>query len=270
MLRLKFAVGGSIAEFHPPALLNKLASVFESAGIPLAMGKEKRPRPIVRLAYPLPLGVEGLEEWADITLESGLSDPPDVIMARLKPYCPDGLEILGVDQIPLHASSIAELCETAHWRWFCPEALLSDAVLKLGVFTDSDSFQISKTGKLYGKKGVKSIEVRHFIRELCWDGNVLCFSTKIVQGQALSPQKLFVGILGVDPGRLGKFQRVRIDFRLDPRLDRVDKFAQKLRNLYEDAVLLESGPNLKVHDDDDDFFERLNFDFSTRSDRLKQ
>ena len=258
-LRLKFAIRNPLTECHPPALLRILASVFENAGAPPAAGMEKRPRPIVQLAYPLPLGVEGLEEWADITLESGLGESLDIFMARLRPYCPDGLEILGLEQIPLHASSIAELCETAHWRWFCPKELFSGAVLKLKAFADSDSFQINKTGKVDGKKCIKSIEVRRLIPELRWDGETLKFSTRIVQGQALNPQKLFAGILDVEPGQLGKFRRERIDLKHDAKLDRTDKFAPKLRNLYEDAVLLESGPNLKIHDEDDDSFEQLNF-----------
>jgi len=260
-LRLKFAISNPLAESQAPILLRALASAFEGADIPLAMGSEKRPRPIAQLAYPLPLGVEGLEEWADITLESALREPPNVTLARLKPYCADGLEILGIEQIPIHASSVAELCETAHWRWFCPVELFPRAVIKFKEFADSDSFQINKTGKVDGKKSVKSIEVRRLIQELRWDGDVLGFSTRIIQGQALNPQKLFGGILDVLPEHLGKFRRERIDLKHDPKLDRTDKFAPKLRNLYEDAVLLESSPNLKIYDEDDDgVLERLNFE----------
>jgi radical SAM-linked protein len=251
-LRLKFAVLHPLTECNPSALLNRLLSVFESAGIPLAMGKEKRPRPIAHLAYPLPIGVEGLGEWADVTLKAGLSDPSDSVMERLKVCCPEGLEILGIEQVPLHASPVAELCETARWLWNCRAELLPDAVSELKKFADSDSFQINKTGKLEGVKSIKSVEVRHLIQELNWDGGTLRFSTKIVQGQALNPQKLFAAILCVDPDLLGDFRRESIELRADPKLDRVDKFAPKLRNLYEDAVLLESAPNIKIVDDDDE------------------
>jgi len=252
ILRLRFAVLPPLTESHPPALLSKLASVFESAGIPLAMSKEKRPKPIAHLAYPLPIGVEGLEEWADLTLKTGLSDPPEAVIERLRACRQEGLEILGIEQVPLHASSVAELCETAHWLWNCRAELSSIALSKLKKFADSSSFQINKTGKVEGRKDLKTIEVRHLIQELNWDGGVIRFSTKIVQGQALNPKKLFAAILDVEQDQLGEFRRESIELKPDPKLDRFDKFAPKLRNLYEDAVLLESAPNIKIYDNDED------------------
>jgi radical SAM-linked protein len=251
-LRLKFAVRRPLTECHPPILLNKLISVFVSAGIQPATGSEKRPKPIAQLAYPLPLGVEGLEEWADITLAASLSLPLDTATELLRSCSPEGLNIISVQQVPLHASSIAELCETAHWLWLCPDALLQCARSKMENFINSDSFQINKTGKVEGKKSNKSIEVRHLVDGIGWENNKLRFVTKIVQGQALNPQKLIGGILGVDTKDLGDFLREQITLKHDPKLDRHDKYAVKLRNLYEDAVLLESDSNISVYDDDDD------------------
>lgn len=252
VLRLQFSVRDSLTDCNPPLLLNKILSAFVGAGIPLAMGKEKHRKPIAHLAYPLPLGVEGLEEWADITIETGLTDSLDVIKERLRSCSPEGLDIIGVEQIPLHASSIAELCEEACWRWLCPYELFRDALNKIETFKNSDSFQITKTSKVEGKKSTKTIEVRHMVQWIDWDDRDLQFSTKIIQGQALNPQKIIAGIMDVGPEQLGKFQRERIVFKHDPKLNRHDKYAIKLRNLYEDAVLLESGPGLKVIEDDDD------------------
>jgi hypothetical protein len=107
-------------------------------------------------------------------------------------------------------------------------------------------------GKVGGQKHEKLVEVRHLVLDLVWEGEALRFSTKIVQGQALNPQKIIAGIMGLDPCDLGKFQRQRLSFRQDQKLGRHDKYATKLRNLYEDAVLLESGPSVTICDDDDD------------------
>jgi radical SAM-linked protein len=241
-----------MAECHPPALLNTLASAFGSAGIPLAMGNEKRPRPLAHLAYPLPLGAEGLEEWADITLEAGLDGTAGDVLAHLARHCPEGLEILSLEPIPHYASPVADLCETAHWRWLCPSDQRKAASAKMAAFEKSGHFQITKTGKVEGQKASKSIEVRHLVKEIRWDGPALHFATAIVQGQALNPQKLIAGILGIPPEKVGGLQRCRIELKHDPKLDSPDKFAHKLRNLYEDAVLLEASPNIKLCDDDDD------------------
>jgi hypothetical protein len=251
-LRLRFAVLGQMTECHPPALLNAVTDVFRNAGIPLAMGQEKKPRPIAQLAYPLPQSAEGLEEWADITLALGIAQSMDELIGQLRPHCPPGLELLGIEQVPLHASPIAELCEAAHWLWFCPPELLPRAIIKIEEFINSESFQISKVGKVKGQKHEKSIEVRHLVYDLGWKGGVLRFSTKIVLGRALNPQKIIAGIMGLDAVALGKFQRQRLSFGQDPKLERHDKYAAKLRNLYEDAVLLESVPSATICSDDDD------------------
>ena len=255
-LRLRFAVFGQMTKCHPPALLNAITAAFLDAGIPLAMGQEKKPRPIAHLAYPLPQGAEGLEEWADITLASGIAQSTSELIDKIKPHCPPGLEPLGIEQVPLHASPIAELCETAHWLWFCPPEVMPGAMVKFEEFINSDSFQISKVGKVEGQKHEKLIEVRHLVLDISWEGALFRFSTKIIQGQALNPQKIIAGIMGLDyvalGGALGKFQRQRLSFRQDPKLKRHDKYATKLRNLYEDAVLLESGPGITICDDDED------------------
>jgi len=251
-LRLRFAVLGQMAECHPPALLNALTKIFVDAGIQLAMGQEKKPRPIAQLAYPLPQGAEGLEEWADITLAFGVALSMGELIDQLRPHCPPGLELLGIEQIPLHASPVSELCEAAHWLWFCPPKMLPLAKNKIEEFINSESFQISKVGKVEGQKTEKSIEVRHLLFDLSWEAGALRFSTKIVQGQALNPQKIIAGVMGHDAKPLGTFQRQCLSLGQDPKLGRHDKYATKLRNLYEDAVLLESGPNVIICDDDED------------------
>jgi len=216
----------------------------------VAMGSEKRPRPLARLAYPLPLGVEGLGEWADVTIESGLGGGAEAAAERLRAHCPDGLRIRRMEQVPHHASPVDELAETAHWAWLCPGGLLADAVERTKAFEGSESFRIAKAGKLNGAKGMKSVEARGLVLSMEWDGGDLRFATSIVRGHALNPLKLFAAIMGREG--LGTFRRLRVDLREDPRLRRHDKYAHKLRNLYEDAVLLEAGQNVMVLGGDDD------------------
>jgi hypothetical protein len=262
-LRTAFSVQGPMASLHPPALLGELVSVFGRAGARVALGSEKRPKPLARLAYPLPLGVGGLEEWADVTLEADMLEPGEAAVGTLRAHCHEGMDILHIERVPHHASPIDELVEVAHWVWSCPDELFSRAVEKIKAFEASASFLLTKTGKLDGKKGTKSIEVRPLVLAVAWEGRDLHFSTSVVQGHALNPQKLLTAILGADtdgaddaddsPGAApGALCRLRMGMRDDPRLLRHDKYAHKLKNLYEDAVLLESGPNVRVLDDDED------------------
>jgi hypothetical protein len=94
------------------------------------------------------------------------------------------------------------------------------------------------------------VEVRHLVLGMAWEGRDLVFSTSVLQGHALNPKKMLAGILGGDaPGAL---RRLRMDMRGDARLPRHDKYAHKLKNLYEDAILLESGPAVRAMDGEDD------------------
>jgi hypothetical protein len=245
IVRVAFSVRGPLAGCHPPALLGSLTAVFARAGLGVAMGSEKRPRPMARLAYPLPLGVEGLEELADVTLEAPEAGPPGAPdAAALRAHCREGMDILRIERVPHHASPIDELVETAHWAWSCPGGLLGGAAEKLKEFERAESFALTKTGKLDGRKGTKSVDVRPLVLSMAWEGGDLLFTTSIVQGHALNPQKLLAAVLGVGAeglGGPGALRRLRMGARADPRLPRHDKYAHKLRNLYEDAVLLESG-----------------------------
>jgi hypothetical protein len=251
-MRVAFSVADPLVGCNPPALLGTLASVFVHAGIAVAMGSEKHPKPLARLAYPLPLGVGAQEEWADVTLESGLSETPQAALECLRRHSPGGLGVLGLEQIPHHASPVDELVQAAHWVWQCPPGLRPEAEDRTGAFERAPSFSLTKTGKQDGAKGTKSVEVRRMVLSMAWDGGGLGFSTAVLQGHALNPTKLLSAIMGLGWESLGSLRRTRLDLGEDPRLERHDKYAHKLRNIFEDAVLLESGPGPGLVEDEDD------------------
>jgi len=256
-LRFCFEVRPPASELNPSTLLHGLVQAFLEAGLPLAMGLERTPRPVVSLGPPLPLGAQGAREWVDC----GLREPSPVLAsewpARLAPHCPAGLRILEGRLVPNHGSSLLELARQARWQWTCPESLLDLARTRLEAFLGASSFEIEKTGKVEGRKGVKRIEVRSAILELAWREDVLTFTMPIQPGEVPSPPKLLAGILGVDAGEIKGLTRLEVILGEDPRLEEAHKYETKLHNIYEDAVLLESdGPILLVDDDDELLLDR--------------
>jgi radical SAM-linked protein len=251
-LRLCMEVRKPASDLNPGALLHALNQVFLQAELPLAMGLEKRPRPATSLGPTLPLGVEGLCEWVDCALREPGRIPPQELPARLTAHCPPGLRILEARIIPNHSSTLLEIAEKASWRWDCPDDLLASARTRLEGFKGATSFEIEKTGKVDGKKGIKRIEVRHLVEELAWEGNSLCFSTRLQGGEAPSPLKLLAGILGVSTERIRGLMRLKVHLGKDPRLEQAHKYEPKLHNIYEDAVLLESSEDPQILEDDDD------------------
>ena len=253
-LRLRYRRSGAAAALLPSAFLAALTEAFLKGGLSLALGLEKRPRPLLQLGHPLPLGTEGLGEYLDAVLaHSPALDP----LPALNRVAPDGLEFLACESLPDFASPVLDLCRRADWRWPCPPALRDVAGGRVVEFLAAPSFHIEKTGKEGGQKQVKHIEVRGQVLLLQWEGPDLCMETRIDPGQALHPAKLLGGILGLEPGLIQGLVRTRVHLAEDPRLDQAERFEPKLKNMFEDAVLLKAGPNLQVFDDDDDEPVRL-------------
>jgi len=251
-LRIRFEVQSPASEWSPSALLHALALTLLEAGMPVAMGLEKKPRPMVTLGPPLPLGAEGLGEWADCVLREPSAIPLEDWPARLEPHTPAGLKFLEVQLVPNHSSSLLELAREARWSWHCPEELLGTAKPRLEAFRRASTFEIEKTGKVDGHKGVKRIEVRPAVLDMNWREDVLFFTMRIAPGEAPSPVKLLAGILGLEPGRIRGLRRLEVLLDEDPRLEASDRYETKLHNIYEDAVLLESDAPIRFVEEDDE------------------
>jgi hypothetical protein len=251
-LRLRMEVRSPVCDLHPSALQATLAQILMESGLPLAMGLEKTPRPLVRLGHPLPLGVEGHSEWADAILRKPPEIPSESLANCINAYCPGGLRILQVDGIPNHASPVLDLCLKANWSWACPQELRTAARAGFARFAAAESYVIAKTGKVEGRKQVKQVEVRHLVLHMDWEDGTFLFTTRLSAGEALNPLKLLAGVLDMEVSAIHGLVRLSVDLAEDPRLASAEKYQPKLHNIFEDAVLLESGSNIQLVEEEDD------------------
>lgn len=251
-LRLRLELLGSACLLHPPAQQALLAQAFLEAGLPLAMGLERSPRPLIRWGHPLPQGVAGCSEWADAILREEPQALLSSLPAHINAHAPEGLRVLEALPLSNHASPVLELCHEALWAWTCPDVLRPLAEARLAAFLAAETFQIEKTGKVGGQKQVKPVEVRHLVSGMVWEGDRLRFTTSLSAGTALNPIKLLAGVLGCELAAITGLARLEVRLRPDPRLADVEKYEPKLHNIFEDAVLLESGSHIRIVDEDDD------------------
>jgi radical SAM-linked protein len=252
MLRLRMEIRQPACQLHPPALQTAIARSLLEAGLPLAMGLEKSPRPMVSLGHPLPAGVEGQSEWADAVLREAPRVSLDQLPGLLAPHCPEGIRILEARDIPNISSPVMDLCCEAHWRWTCPPEWLEQSRLRLSDFERAATFTIEKSGKVEGRKQIKHVEVRHLLRTMAWEGNDFCFSTRIATGEATNPVKILAAILSTEPAAITALIRERVVLCEDPRLAESSRYETKLHNIYEDAVLLDGGIGVALVDEEDD------------------
>ena len=251
-LRLGLAVRKPACDQHAPALLASLARMLMEAGLSVAMGLEKSPRPAVHLGHPLPLGVEGWAEWADAVLQEAPGMPLAALPDHLNGFCPEGLRILSCAIAPNHASPVSELCRQGRWRWPCPEDQREAAQARVTAFLEAERFELVKPGKVDGQKESRPMDIRPLLGELRWEGPALAFHTRIGPGQAANPRKLLAAVLDLPLEAIQGLVRTEVELREDPRLLHEEKFTPKLHNMFEDAVLLGSGSNIRIVDEDDD------------------
>ena len=251
-LRLRFEVRRPLCGENTRTLVTLLARMLMDAGLPVAMGLEKNPRPAVHLGHPLPLDVEGEAEWADAVLQEAPSVSLDALPAAINRHAPGGLRVLQCAIVPNYASPVSDLCKRGFWRWACPEPLLAEAQERMEAFVTADRFEIEKPGKVDGNKAPKHMDIRPLLGVIEWQGPQLSFQTRIGPGEAANPRKLLAAILGLLPEAIQPLCRTEVELMEDPRLLQAEKFTPKLHNMFEDAVLLHSGSNIRIIDDDDD------------------
>lgn len=250
-VRLGYAKEEQALDFDEGDVHAILLHAFSLEGFRLALDLGKRPRPSLRLELPLPEGAGGLAEWAEVVFRPEPAEVPEASLERLNVRLPDGLRVHRWDPHPPYASPVGELAEASRWRWACPAELADGARRRSAEFLSAEAWLWEKGGRVEGRKQVKQLDLRPLVTDLRWEGGIL-FSTTRAGGSEANPLKIHAAILGLEPAALHGLLRLSLDLRPDPRLAQAERFEPKLKNMYEDAVLLGGGSNITLVDEDDD------------------
>ena len=221
-------------------------------GLLPALDLGHHPRPILQPGPSLPAGAGGREEWVETILRQLPDRDPGALLAGINGRLPEGIRIHRWSEQPLYATPIAELAEVSEWSWLCPEALQPSARIQTERFLAAETFVWDRPGKVGGRKADKRVDLRPMVAAMAWEGPLLRIHTPMQAFGATNPLKLLGAVLEVDPATLVGLMRESLSLRPDPRLAQGERFTPKLRNLYEDAVLLSGGSNITLVDDEDD------------------
>ncbi len=239
-------------DFDTGDLQRILLAAFRLEGLRLALDLGHHPRPLLQMGPPLPAGAGGREEWAEVVLQRSPDRPPEALLGALNARLPEGLRLHRWLEQPGYATPVAELAEVSEWTWPCPPERLEEARAATARFLASAAFPWDRAGKVGGQKQEKHVDLRPMVSAMAWEGSRLRFRTPMAAFGATNPLKLLGAVLGVDPADLQGLVREGLTLREDPRLGQGERFEPKLRNLYEDAVLLSGGSNITLVDDEDD------------------
>lgn len=246
LARARYQKEGAALPLGSPDLQTLFCEVLRLEGLPLELDLGKRPRPLVACAPPLPPEVAGDSEWLEVALKGSVAS--ESVVDRLNRRLPPGLRLLDWDEAPAWATPIAELCATAQWIW--PNQTPMEAELK--AFLASESFSLDKVGKVEGQKQEKRLNLRPVVLDMAWEGCDLRFSTALGATSALNPLKLLGAIFGCAPESIQGLRRLGFSMTEDTRAAKGDRYTAKLKNMYEDAVLLGAASNITIVDEDDD------------------
>ncbi|HJW08081.1 MAG TPA: TIGR03936 family radical SAM-associated protein [Holophagaceae bacterium] len=251
-VRLTYSKGGEAAQLGAPELQTLFVAVLRLEGLPPCLDLGKRPRPSLAAAPPLPPGVAGGAEWVELELARSPAGDAEARIEGLNRRLPPSLRIIAWEEAPNFATPIAELCAQAHWSWPCPAAMRRDAAARVAAFLGASTFGLEKVGKVEGQKLEKQLDLRAVVVDMAWQGDHLRFTTRLGEFAALNPLKLLGAVLGCAPESIQGLRRLGFELLPDPRLAKADKYQTKLKNIYEDAVLLGSASNITIVDEDDD------------------
>ena len=91
--RISFSKGGPARFMSHLDMVRTFERAVRRAGLPVSMSQGFNPHSKLAFGFPLPVGVSGLEEYADIELEEDIS--PEIIVKSLGPAMPQGIKVTG-------------------------------------------------------------------------------------------------------------------------------------------------------------------------------
>ena len=204
-------------------LMRGLERLFRRGGLPLAMSQGFHPKP--RMTFPLALavGIEGREEVMEVELTEPLE--ADVVLARLRPLAPPGLELLRAEDLPPAAGKARAIAAEYRLAVGPPRpAALAEAVGRLWAAeawpvhrrAAAGSGDPRRTGGDPRRAGARAtIDLRASLAALELAGDVLVMRLRAAQAGSAGPRDVLAALGLADVERQGA-RLVRTALELAP------------------------------------------------------
>ena len=248
--RLSYEKGRRVAILGVPELQRIFLCALQSEGVLIKYDFSKHPKPMIELAPILSPNTTGSNEFIELHCRQELPFPEKESLERLNQRLPGGLIINSCDRIPTFASSIYELATHAHWSWPIDESLISKESImnRIKDFATSSKLMLSS---MQGKESTCDLKV--LVHDLMITGEALVWSTTFTDVHSPNPLRAIAQVLNIESSQIEGLKRTSLTLSEDLRLKQSDKFSRKLKNIYEDATILDGDSSITVHNDDDDY-----------------
>jgi radical SAM family uncharacterized protein/radical SAM-linked protein len=196
--RLTFAKTGPARFLSHLEVSSALMRAIKRSGLELRYSEGFHPHPKVSFAFATAVGMESLEEFADIQVEDGLTDTA-AITARINAALPEGLEVRRISRPAAGDSSLAKLVRGFRYRVALPPGDCAEALEgRIAGFLALSSFIVEREGK---EKTTRN-DVRPYVEAISLDrqAGVLEMTLRFADGRTVRPAEILTQVLGLDEG----------------------------------------------------------------------
>jgi radical SAM-linked protein len=159
-IRLRFSKTGALRFIGHLDFLRVFQQTIRRAGLPAAFSQGFNPHLLISFALPLPLGMESVNDYADLTLEHEMSC--DEIVEKLNAAATSGLVVNAAYPAENKAASVVAVADYAVELNECDRAEVLRAIEQV---MESKEIVIAKKTK----KGVKDTDIRGDIAFIHFD-----------------------------------------------------------------------------------------------------
>lgn len=175
--------------------LRVFQQMIRRAELPVAYSQGFNPHILLSFALPLPLGMESVNDYVDLSLETEM--PHEEMMDRLNKSAPDGLIVTGVKLAEGRAAAIAAIADYSFDEDIAQEIL--DKTLNA-----TEIIVPKKT-----KSGIKNADIRPDILNLSKDGEKTIFRLSAGSARFLNPLIVAEYLMG-SPQSASKLARLEL------------------------------------------------------------
>jgi len=229
--RIVYAKTGVAALTGHLDLVRVLPRVLRRAGLQAHYSEGFHPKPVMEFAPPLPLGVTGLQEAVDLSLDDAIE--PGELLARLRRNAPPGLFFRTVTRLPEGARKLSrELTGAEYLVRVDPEHLagLPHGARQLDELPARFLARTEATWEVLRKRKPKTVDLRPAVEHVEWvdrrdvpeelaswrdtAARVLAVRVKLEGDAHARPEEVAAAMLGQDPGfEAPHLARVRLVLR---------------------------------------------------------
>ena len=194
-LRMQFAKRGKAAFLSHLELSSAIIRAITIGGFSFSFSEGFHPHPRISFPYALPVGIESLDEYADIQLRT-YRGSADEFISRVNSSLPEGITILRAETIAPHSPSLSSLIDGFDYRICLSQGVGPFMTERIETFLSSDTFPVSR----YKKGGTVVKDIRPLVTGLSINssGEILTLSTRFDPTGGVKPFEILTQILGHD------------------------------------------------------------------------